>query len=209
VGDGTSVRRLAAECAVRIDLLSSRALLRKRCKEDAVGLSHEPSIMGTSRAPQVAPPGEAATPVLQPEIATAGMRAVPSFSVDDGRLQAARALPPEDQPDAPPMRWVKHIHSDDGRVTCGVWDCQAGVFDVDFKCDEVVHILEGEVIVHASGAAQVLRPGDVAFFRAGLFTTWEVPNYVRKLWFHHFPKPTLRERIEYKLRMLVGALPKP
>jgi len=133
--------------------------------------------------------------------------AIPSFSVDDARLQSATASPPKDQPGAPAMRWVKLIHSHDGRVTCGVWDCEAGVFSVDFKCDEVVHILEGEVTVRAQGTVRTLRPGDVALFRTGLLTTWEVPRYVRKLWFHHFPKPTLRERVEYKVRMLLGTLP--
>ncbi len=132
---------------------------------------------------------------------------IPSFGVDDARLQSETATPPKDQPGAPPMRWVKYIHSHDDRVTCGVWDCQAGVFNVDFKCDEVVHILEGEVTVRSQDAVRTLRPGDVAMFRTGLQTTWEVPRYVRKLWFHHFPKPTLRERVEYKLRMLLGTLP--
>jgi uncharacterized cupin superfamily protein len=149
----------------------------------------------------------ASTGGSQPEHAAAANDALPSFNVDDARLQSAKAAPPSDQPDAPAMRWVKLIHSSDGRVTCGVWDCEAGVFDVDFKCDEVVHILEGEVIVRAHGSVQTLRPGDVAFFARGLATTWEVPRYVRKLWFHHFPKPTLRERVQYKVRMLLGTLP--
>jgi uncharacterized protein len=143
----------------------------------------------------------------RPSPAASAGDAMPSFSVDDAGLQNATAEAPKDQPGAPAMRWVKPIHSHDDRVTCGVWDCQAGVFNVDFKCDEVVHILEGEVTVRSQGSARTLRPGDVAFFRTGLSTTWEVPRYVRKLWFHHFPKPTLRERVEYKVRMLLGTLP--
>jgi hypothetical protein len=47
----------------------------------------------------------------------------------------------------------------------------------------------------------------VALFREGLVAKWEVPRYVRKLWFHHFRKPTLRERVEYKVRLLLGKLP--
>jgi uncharacterized protein len=133
--------------------------------------------------------------------------AVPSFSVDDAQLSSTPPSIPKDQPQAPAMRGLKLIHSNDGRVTCGVWDCAAGVFEVAFKCDEVVHILEGEVIVRSEGSTQTLRPGDVAFFREGLATTWEVPRYVRKLWFHHARKPTLRERVEYKMRMLLGTLP--
>jgi uncharacterized protein len=133
---------------------------------------------------------------------------VPSFSIEAAPLADAPPSVPQDQPQAPAMRGLKLIRSHDGRATCGVWDCQAGVFDVTFKCDEIVHILEGEVIVRSDGTQKTLRPGDVAFFREGLVTTWDVPQYVRKLWFHHFREPTLRERAEYKLRLLLGTVPK-
>ena len=100
------------------------------------------------------------------------------------------------------MRGLVLICSQDERVKSGVWDCGAGVFDVTFKCDEVVHILEGEVIVRSSGTVRRLGPGDVALFHTGLATTWEVPRYVRKLWFHHEPFPTLSKRVAYKLGLL-------
>lgn len=158
-------------------------------------------------AHEVSRVGSHASNAGSPAAATAANDALPSFSVDDAGLQSALAAVPKDQPGAPAMRWVKLINSQDGRLTCGVWDCEAGVFDVAFKCDEVVHILEGEVIVTTHGSVQTLRPGDVAFFACGLATRWEVLRYVRKLWLHHFPKPTLRERVEYKLRMLLGTLP--
>jgi uncharacterized cupin superfamily protein len=101
----------------------------------------------------------------------------------------------------PKTRTVQPIASADGRVTTGLWDSQAGVFEVKFGCDEVVHILDGEVHVTSNGAVQTLHPGDVAFFRKGLTTTWDVPRYVRKVWFHRNTKPTIRKRVAYKLRM--------
>jgi hypothetical protein len=134
-------------------------------------------------------------------------RVMPSFAIEGAGLERAPAAPPDDQPNAPAMRWLKLIAPESGRLTCGVWDCQAGVFDVHFKCDEVVHILEGEVTVRAGDHVQTFRPGDVALFPEGLVTRWEIPRYVRKLWFHHFRKPTLRERVEYKIRMLLDRLP--
>ena len=125
---------------------------------------------------------------------------VPSFSIDasldsvPSSTAAGRA--------GPTMRGLVLIRSNDGRVRSGVWDCAAGVFDVTFKCDEVVHILEGEVIVRSNGSVRRLGPGDVALFESGLATTWEVPRYVRKLWFHHDPFPTVTRRVTYKLGML-------
>jgi uncharacterized cupin superfamily protein len=145
-------------------------------------------------------PGDWAALTVQPDD-------IPCFAIDGSGLERAPASPPRDQLHAPPMRWLKLIDAPSSRITCGVWDCQAGVFDVHFKCDEVVHILEGEVTVRAGDTAQTLAAGDVALFREGLVTTWHVPRYVRKLWFHHFRKPTLRERVEYKLRMWFGLLP--
>lgn len=133
---------------------------------------------------------------------------IPRFSVDDARLRSAPPSAPNGQL-RPTTRGAKLVRSGDGRVTMGLWDCEAGVFDVKFLCDEAVHILEGEVIVRTGRSTQTLRAGDVALFRTGLTTTWEVPRYVRKLWFHHIPKPTIAERVKYKLRLVLGLIEQP
>ena len=71
--------------------------------------------------------------------------------------------------------------SSDGTTSAMVWDCTAGSFRWYFGGDEIVHIIEGEVIVSGDGAApRTLRPGDAALFRAGTWSTWHVPHYVRK-----------------------------
>jgi uncharacterized cupin superfamily protein len=124
---------------------------------------------------------------------------IPIFSVQDDLLGTARRTKPDGLP-GPNMRSAEPIRSHDGRVATGIWDCEAGVFEVNFTCDEVVHILEGQVHVTSNDMVQTLEPGDVAFFRKGLSTTWVVPHYVRKIWFHHNPKPTLKQRVARKLR---------
>jgi uncharacterized cupin superfamily protein len=124
-----------------------------------------------------------------------------AFNLRDEDLTTAPPRTPNGQP-GPAMRSALRIRSQDGRVTSGVWDCAAGAFEVDFLCDEVVHILEGEVIVSAQGETRMLREGDVALFQKGVTATWDVPRYVRKLWFHHNPYPTLRERLEYKVGLI-------
>ncbi len=71
--------------------------------------------------------------------------------------------------------------SSDGTTSAMVWDCTAGTFRWYFGGDEIVHIIEGEVMVAGEGvAARTLKPGDAALFRAGTWATWHVPNYVRK-----------------------------
>ncbi len=62
-----------------------------------------------------------------------------------------------------------------------VWDCTAGKFRWFFGGDEIVHIIEGEVIVSGDGAPRAYpQARDAALFRAGTWATWHVPHYVRK-----------------------------
>lgn len=62
-----------------------------------------------------------------------------------------------------------------------VWSCTAGTFRWQFTCDELVHIIEGSVqVTMPSGEQVTLGPNDSALFPAGEWTTWHVPEYVRK-----------------------------
>jgi hypothetical protein len=84
----------------------------------------------------------------------------------------------EGQPTARCRLWSD---SSDGTTAAMVWDCTAGRFRWYFGGDEIVHIIEGEVIVSGDGEPERrLGPGDAALFRAGTWATWHVPNYVRK-----------------------------
>lgn len=81
-----------------------------------------------------------------------------------------------------PLARCRHwSDSSDGTTSAMVWDCTAGRFRWYFGGDEIVHIIEGEVIVAGDdGSHRTLRPGDAALFRAGTWSTWHVPHYVRK-----------------------------
>ncbi len=49
--------------------------------------------------------------------------------------------------------------SSDGTTSAMVWDCTAGTFRWYFGGDEIVHIIEGEVMVAGEGvAARTLKP---------------------------------------------------
>lgn len=82
----------------------------------------------------------------------------------------------------PTPRALLLSHGPEG-LTSGLWDCTAGRFRWTYGSDEIVHVLEGGVIVEdADGRAVTLGPGDVAHFAAGTVYTWTVPEYVRKLY---------------------------
>ncbi|MBL8567795.1 MAG: DUF861 domain-containing protein [Phreatobacter sp.] len=71
--------------------------------------------------------------------------------------------------------------SSDGTTQAMAWDCTAGAFRWFFGGDEIVHIIEGEVnVTDEAGGTRTLRPGDAALFRAGTWSVWRVPHYVRK-----------------------------
>lgn len=82
---------------------------------------------------------------------------------------------------APLARSGNWATSSDGTVTMAVWSCTAGTFRWQFTCDELIHIIEGSVDVTLSNGDQMtLGPNDSALFPAGEWTTWNVPDFVRK-----------------------------
>jgi hypothetical protein len=90
----------------------------------------------------------------------------------------------------------------DGHLSSGLWECQAGKFTFVFGYDEIVHILDGEVIVDEEGGTRTLRTGDVAFFPEGLVTRWTVPRYVKKLAVFRSVKHSIVTRVVRKLKQL-------
>ena len=93
---------------------------------------------------------------------------------------------------APVARALTLSQSPDSLLTAGLWDCTAGTFTWIFGCDEIVHIVDGEVRVREGDTIQVLVPGTVAYFPRGLETVWEVPRYVKKAFVLRAPPPPSR-----------------
>lgn len=106
---------------------------------------------------------------------------IKAASLDQIELDPAPIRPEwilEGQPTARCRHWSD---SSDGTTSAMVWDCTAGRFRWYFGGDEIVHIIEGEVIVKGDDTPERrLKPGDAALFRAGTWATWHVPHYVRK-----------------------------
>jgi uncharacterized protein len=78
--------------------------------------------------------------------------------------------------------------STDQLASAFMWDCTAGRFNWFYDTDEIVHVLEGFVILKdAAGVPRSLRPGDTFLFHAGSRYHWTVPSYIRKIGFLHAP----------------------
>jgi uncharacterized cupin superfamily protein len=90
----------------------------------------------------------------------------------------------------PHARFGSHSQNVDGWAETAHWDCTAGRFRWHFGWEETVVILEGEVrVTDSAGTTTVLRAGDVAYFPARSWFTWEVDDYVRKIAFCRRPVP--------------------
>jgi len=105
---------------------------------------------------------------------------------------------------SPVARALNLTEAHDKNLSCGLWDCTAGSFKWIFRCDEIVHILEGEVIVQDDAGARTLRPGDIAFFPHGLETVWRVPHYVKKFAIHRSVERGFVTRVASKVKKVIA-----
>jgi uncharacterized protein len=82
-----------------------------------------------------------------------------------------------------PFTRIKHVvRSHDLSEDILVWECTAGIFTWNYRKDETIVVVSGEVfITNDNGQEQRLGPGDLAFFPAGSSCQWRVPVHVRKI----------------------------
>lgn len=119
------------------------------------------------------------------------------------------------EPDPIPPEWVlegmpvarrkRMVGSSDGRSSTHMWDCTAGRFKWYYVSDEVIHVVEGAVVVEdEAGVRQRLEAGDLFLFPAGTTFRWTVPLYIRKVAFLHDPL-SRKLRLAQRLYTLVKA----
>lgn len=137
---------------------------------------------------------------------TPPMPGVAAFStLGEGALAPCAIGPESIVAGEPRARASVEAKSPDGLLATGLWDCTAGVLDIHFRCDELVHIVEGEVLVRCDGRSLHLLPGHVAYFPRGVVALWEIPEYVKKAYVHRYPpRPSLLRRALAKAARLVG-----
>lgn len=119
-----------------------------------------------------------------------------TMSIDGARelRQNAHGMVPAPIPEewileGSPVARKKHLAgSSDQSAATLMWDCTAGRFNWFYDQDEVIHVLEGSVIIEdVGGARQRLQAGDTFLFPAGSRFHWTVPSYIRKVAFLHSP----------------------
>ena len=76
---------------------------------------------------------------------------------------------------------VPFIDEDHG-IRSGVWEAQPGLSRWEFtERGEIIHVLEGRMIVTQDGGSPVtLEAGSAAFFPIGWKGTWEIQERIRK-----------------------------
>lgn len=89
---------------------------------------------------------------------------------------------------APAARKKRLATSSDRLATADMWDCTAGRFSWFYHDDEVIHVLEGSVVIEdEAGTRRRLQAGDTFLFPAGSRYLWTVSNYIRKIAFLYPP----------------------
>jgi uncharacterized cupin superfamily protein len=116
-------------------------------------------------------------------------------------------IPPEWVLEGAPKARMKDVaQANDEGLRVALWDCSAGKFNWYFNTDEFVHILEGGVTVtDERGGTRALKPGDVAYFPAGMRSVWHVEKYVKKLAVLRDNEPSLVWRARRKLGELLSS----
>jgi uncharacterized protein len=129
--------------------------------------------------------------ILEQTISIEGARALRHDAYGLGAAPIPRAWILEGNPVA---RNKLLAGSSDDLASTYMWDCTAGRFNWYYDTDEVIHVLEGSVIIEdVAGVRQRLQAGDTFLFPAGSRYDWTVPNYIRKVAFLHSPlSPPMR-----------------
>ena len=100
------------------------------------------------------------------------------------KLDEALLAPPlaEVIGDEIPTRISVPFKSDDSRILSGVWEAEPGLSRWEFlDRGEVVHVLEGRMVITGDGGDPVtLEAGSAAFFPIGWKGTWEIQERIRK-----------------------------
>jgi uncharacterized protein len=117
---------------------------------------------------------------------------------------AAEHLRPEQILGGTPMtRGTTLGVSPDGKLAYCLWACTVGKFRWWYRCDEIIHILEGRATIMLDGVTREIGPGDILYFEPGLVADWEVTADIKKLAICRSQVLSVRQRVTAKLQKLV------
>ncbi|MEU6440364.1 cupin domain-containing protein [Streptomyces sp. NPDC047046] len=105
-----------------------------------------------------------------------------ALPVEDVVLTEDAAFPGEVLSGRPTMSSAVLWASTERAVVRGVWQAEPGSFSWDFPRNETLVVLRGRARVTVTGGPVLtLGPGDVAAFKVGDRTVWEVTETLRKV----------------------------
>ena len=146
------------------------------------------------KSPQAGGPAKRELTADDPTMELDILEQTDSFEVARELRREAHGLMPAPIPqnwivEGSPVARKKHLSgSSDQLAATLMWDCTAGRFNWFYDRDEVIHVLEGSVVIEdAAGVRQRLRMGDTFLFPAGSRYHWTVPEYIRNIAFVYSP----------------------
>ncbi len=79
------------------------------------------------------------------------------------------------------VHWLGQANSSGEPTYSGLWRCDSLTFDYEFPGDEVIHVLQGKLLIEfAEGGDVTLQVGDIASFDKGIKTTWTIQESFKK-----------------------------
>lgn len=142
-----------------------------------------------------------------PKLTGSSHPAFVSAALEGVELQPAPIEPSWIVSGDPQATGALHSQSADGCSTTTVWRCTAGAFRWNFLWDETVYLVSGSVTVtDEAGVKTTISAGDVAYFAAGTWFTWEIADHVKKVAFCRKPFPGPIVKAMKAKRRLAGLL---
>ena len=79
------------------------------------------------------------------------------------------------------VHWLGQTNSSGEPTYSGLWQCEPMTFDYEFPGDEIIHVLQGKLLIEfAEGGNVTLQAGDIASFDKGMKSTWTIQESFRK-----------------------------
>ena len=79
------------------------------------------------------------------------------------------------------VHWLTTENSSGEATYSGLWRCEPMTFDYEFPGDEIIHVLEGVLLIElADGDKVTVSAGDLISFDKGIKSTWTIQKSFKK-----------------------------
>jgi len=79
------------------------------------------------------------------------------------------------------VHWLTTTNSSGEATYSGLWRCEPMTFEYEFPGDEIIHVLQGDLLIEISGQENItLQTGEIASFDKGIKSTWTTQSPFKK-----------------------------